>query len=549
MKSYLNQIYFYFQGDIKGRVVDIILERELAFCRHLFDRLEDINNRLRTSQEDLSPDDSDSHLVLQFNTSMLYDVDETLYTKCFSKGVIRPSARIILQSLHEDYGVINGIVTTRNDDVVRRQLAGEYRENNIDDISEYIDNQYVYGMPGTVSFDLSGLRIDTLLGQYDIESPRLGVFLPGTRYISPEDAWRESVEAVEGVSIEGLEELLSSQSGLDMYTKSLKRGFYGKLFRENPDMPMLDDLEERYLKYLEEQARHLQRYLDEQKAEIDEADIGEKWDKLFQFFQYDNTIFTDDGRDPVLPDFLDAEKLGILRELFLVFGKEDKELVDYFDSPELAQEFWETIGKRLYNYLLTNYAEFNFGGSLAQPEKVLEDIKDKIKARANKFSESDFFVKLDMMGRIIDREEWSHEMIKVITSHRKIVKKYEDNNVEAYRDLFVGLSKLFGINIKKRKNEINLSIVFWKLIQAKNAIDNSGDDNVVVSIAIDNEELAEKFYELLSGKIEDEDGVVDGYAMFGLDDPKYRDKVYLISCGKRGVFSEKEIKKELQQAA
>ena len=62
---------------------------------------------------------------------------------------------------------------------------------------------------------------------------------------------------------------------------------------------------------------------------------------------------------------------------------------------------------------------------------------------------------------------------------------------------------------------------------------------------MDNAALADSLDRLLKGEIIAPDGIhhIDGHALLGLE--KWRGRIFILSCGKRGVFARDEIEREL----
>jgi hypothetical protein len=92
---------------------------------------------------------------------------------------------------------------------------------------------------------------------------------------------------------------------------------------------------------------------------------------------------------------------------------------------------------------------------------------------------------------------------------------------------------------------LDVDTLLQRLAAAKRMIDQGQS---FAAVALDDDQLAGRMDQLLRDELCDDTGApIDGYALLGL--PAYRDRLWIISCGERGRFSEVELLEDYQQAA
>lgn len=125
-------------GKSREKVDRVVFEREMAFCRHMIESLL-VCKRLASGENS-----EDGVLSIQLNTSMLYDVDETLATSKHDLKV-RPSAKYLFGYL-KSCGVDIGLCTTRDKEDVNAQLESAAVDGSIEEIGEYVDKKRIYNV-------------------------------------------------------------------------------------------------------------------------------------------------------------------------------------------------------------------------------------------------------------------------------------------------------------------------------------------------------------------------------------------------------------------
>lgn len=195
----------------REKVNQVMFERELAFCRQMIERL---NECRAMAGQNLPPGEP---MAIQFNTSMLYDVDETVGTFSRRHGFgwqIRPCITYLFKFLTEQ-SINIGLCTTRGEQEVEKQLGSKDASYSLAEIASFISGQVKALPKGSESpFPLVGAV--TLDFGY-LGTPGLEI-VPGMKvYKNNEELWLEQ----SGWSREKLMQLVN-EVGPILYEKEIE---------------------------------------------------------------------------------------------------------------------------------------------------------------------------------------------------------------------------------------------------------------------------------------------------------------------------------------
>lgn len=128
-------------------VVRVIYERERDFCRHILRRVAEIRHDLQRAGT------KDDDFTLELTTTMLYDIDETLWTRDLH---FRPAIVPLLLYLKATYPDLRiGLASTRPYESILQQLEGTKERGSLTEISEFVDPESVYGV---AAFSIGGWK-------------------------------------------------------------------------------------------------------------------------------------------------------------------------------------------------------------------------------------------------------------------------------------------------------------------------------------------------------------------------------------------------------
>lgn len=132
-----------------------LFAHERVFVEHMLSRLCTI---LKSAQEQHHFDQQS--LIFNINTSLLYDVDETiggiLHRSDTRKFHIRPAAPFLFAYLRDNFSSLQlGIISTRPEEILQRQLTDENVPGSLTEIKPYINGEvkgiYGQGMHGAIN--------------------------------------------------------------------------------------------------------------------------------------------------------------------------------------------------------------------------------------------------------------------------------------------------------------------------------------------------------------------------------------------------------------
>lgn len=199
----------------------IIFEREMAFCRHMLTRL----TRILQRQEALAaePETTTDDFIFQINTSILYDIDNTLY----SMETIRPSGSILLGYIRNKLAVRIGLCTRRESESVNKQLDNPDAAGSLYEVADYIDRSLIK------TIETQGILGDVRPDTFDYS------LYPGYDQCDTSEVIRRAA----GWTADELENFLRDvfPELLFEYLRNLelKRIMYGKRYYRDSDAPVM----------------------------------------------------------------------------------------------------------------------------------------------------------------------------------------------------------------------------------------------------------------------------------------------------------------------
>lgn len=491
------------------KFLEVFLEHEKRFIDHLLRRLTEILNQ---AQESGNLDEGG--IIFNIRTNMLYDIDDTIGGILFAERFgIRPACVLIFRFIAEKLPKIKiGLLSTREHSIMEKQLRGEQPVGSLREIAEFItggvEGVYARGGLGGMAVHNKGAFDSSIYPDWQSEND--------LEYLLVEKLGLDPVEA---------QDVIDNQ--WPQFLTVLE-----KVERLNyPNLYLIDGLE-----------RDLEKIFD--------YDIAHQW---LQKIVYELMLLTEEVAKAIDDgESMDARKSGLverinktesldgfpadmLESLKPIIEKGISALWDAIDNirdgmhcnripPELTgrQEILQFIGRDQVQIILS-MGLTALDMNIFKPES--DSASNKLRAR----------MLIDIGGSRIFQPIFQNALA------RKVSEVYDENQ-EHKKDFESQIAEIFGIPSEKCVGDI--ATIMQRLAACRRQLDG-GSAQVV--IAIDNQEVAEKFDQLLQGKIPGDDfELIDGYKLFGLE--KYRGRLHIIHVGERAEYNEKALGKSVALA-
>ncbi len=415
----------------------VILERELRFCKHVLSRLLEIHQQAHLLLPAMGEAEHAPTITFAFTTTLLSDVDETVAHFGHTSAYLRPSAVPLFSFIRTHWNDIDlGIASTRDHHTLQQQVSDPHARGSIAELSPYINPEIVRGIADQRS----------AFSVHNQDEFNWTVF-PGARQYQFADAFMSC-----GGSLEQIQESIQDPT----IRSALLQVYHHETVWHELDM-------------LEKDQAYKSKTYSEQEAM--ESAIFEKWV---------NGEF-DDQSSPLVP-MLEQQPLDL-----------------------------KTVKEIMY--------KIHHVVNLGRDESFLPPFQRRLKMILAPLLQLDAAI-------IAYKRALEEENKRIRENHCLKIKRV------------LCPEAIDGI-------WFDVDTLLQRLAAAKSMIDQGQS---FAAVALDDDKIAGRMDQLLRGELRDElDRPIDGYELLGLQ--AYRDRLWIISCGEKGKFSEVEVAADYQQAA
>ncbi len=493
----------------------VFFAHEQAFVNHVLTRLTTILNNAE-QQYQLG----DEGIVFNIHTSLLCDVDESIGGKLGQRRFgIRPSAALLLRFIRDGLPNIRvGIVTTRGQESLDKQLAGEEEKGSLTEVSEFITGEAVgvynvsssgWGPPQQVNVDAFDSR---MYPDYQPERDLGYLLMTKLGFSSQEaadferDEWPVFREACLKAEIARHPQLYIRHNHVERPTRLICRENRESLEGLNPRQ-----LSYRIITEILMQTERLAQIMDEENHPLNLSevindvmqgalvDVPEPHRELFREVVANGIEAVCDGLNKIRD-----------RSHHVKIPEEITSRIEILRYAKREQELREIQRTGVPSFIAGNCYD---GGAIDNAYYMLRE----------RFLTQEDGLQI-MRPNFQTRFDEAHSL--VLSENQQHMKNFERQLVNV---LGLEADDKLGENIQHAK------VALQRLATCRRQLDEGAAS---VAIVVDNEEIAERLDQLFQGNLTDAEGrPVDGYALFGLPD-EYRGRLFMIHVGQNAEYSQ-----------
>jgi hypothetical protein len=450
----------------------VVYNREMAFCLHIIGQTTRI---LNYAHSEMQKNGDKPPKIIQINTSMLYDIDETL-GHVSPEWNIRPSVPVLFKFLKEHFNIKIGITTLRGYSAVQKQLQpGNTMSGSLEEIAEFIEPDMVF----SVAEDSDSIKLtDNLYGEYNLIFP--GFTIPDQKEILHSLGWDD-------IKIERLMNVI----GPAIFKAKLRHN----IMSWYPEEEIEKEVEEYYKDLLARPNNIVSEYL------------NAAYNANRFFVDFDNTLPDLDEKRKYAPRFwAELEKSGVTKEdvLSLVEMNEAYSNVIKQIRTSNGEKIEETTTKlkKLFRDATGKEASLivNSLHRLASAKYLLDHGKAVVSVAIDNIYTAELFYKLfmgeirDSDGRdgyaILDLEKYRGRLFLMSTSPRgeyvwrAIEEEYKGYVEKAYKDRIRDFVRSLSTQVDTASQDV-IDIMFIRFLreQFKDGLEQNEWDDIKQRIA------------------------------------------------------------------